>query len=267
MPPIDPALLRAQSAALAAKFGDPDALLGDLRHLLIDYADTSRHRRSTALPAERTTREEFGTPPPVLRAVVNALRKRVAAAPLASLVFIERLWRDGSREEQRLATEFLALAAPGAPDAALGVVETWLPGLDDPDAAEALATLGCARLMRADPRARLKDARRWLAVENEFVRLFGVMTLAALARDKTFHDPIALLDPLNGLMSESAPDMRKAVAAALREITANGQVEVARFLREFAQVADPATRWIVRHGMSRLTPELQSDIESLIKGA
>ncbi|MBI3761481.1 MAG: DNA alkylation repair protein, partial [Chloroflexi bacterium] len=255
MPVIDPAQLRPQATALAAKFGNPDAMIADLRHLLIDYADTARRRRSTALPADRVTREEYGTPPPVLRAVVNALRKRIVAAPLASLVLVEKIWRGGSREEARLAADLFALAAPGAPSEALRLLETWLSDLDDGDAADALATIGCAPLMSADPRARLKDARRWLASENYQVRRFGVMAIAALARDKTFHDPAALLDPLHGVMNESSPDLRKAVAAALRDITSAGQVEVARFLRDYALAADPAAHWIVRHGMTRLTTE------------
>ncbi len=264
-PPVDAGGLRARAADIGLRFGDLDSLQISLRLLLLDYADPGQ-RSATPLPGESAA-TTYGVPLPVLRAVVNALRRRSLAAPLAALVLIDRLWRAGSQEERRIACELLAVVEPRAPADGLRLVESWLAGLADSAGAEMLASVGCAPLMRANPGARLDDVRRWLASENEWVRRFAALAVVALARDKGYHDPQALLEALRDAMVDPSTEVRRGVVTALWEIGAKSPAELGRFLRPYAGEDSAAVRWILRQTMNGLPARSQREIGNLNREA
>jgi 3-methyladenine DNA glycosylase AlkC len=185
------------------------------------------------------------------------------AAPLTALVLIDRLWQAGSQEERRIAAELLAVVGPNIPADSLRLVESWLSGLGDSAGAEVLASVGCAPLMRLNPGPRLEDARRWLASDNEWVRRFAALAVAALARDKGYHDPDALLETLRDAMADPSTEVRRGVVTALWEIGPKSPAELGRFLRAFAQDDNSATRWILRQTMNGLPARTQSEIGNL----
>src|SRR4051812_45214916 len=110
MPPIDLTRLRARTATLAEHFDDPAATAAVVRQMLDDYADRS-HRPSPRV-ASRSLGYRFKVAPPVLRAIVMALRGPAQANTAAATEMADQLWKNGSREERRIAAELLGLVAP-----------------------------------------------------------------------------------------------------------------------------------------------------------
>lgn len=263
MPAVDLLTLRARAAALVNLFDQPEPFLKSLRQLLEATSDAS-YRQSIVVHAHMPLKG-YGTPLPVLRAVASALKRSALASPPQALRLAGLLWSAGTREERRLAAELVGLVAASDPEGALRMIEAWLPDLDSLETADMLAAAAARPLMLADPRARLLDARRWVNAEARWVRRFGAAALGELARAQEFQDVDAVLAALRGAMTESKAEVRRAVAANLRDLTPKSAGDVARFLREWAQVTDKNTRWMVKHGMTRLDPQAQSELTALMR--
>jgi 3-methyladenine DNA glycosylase AlkD len=258
LPPIDPALLRARTLALAGQLANPPAAAAGVRSLLSDYADRT-HRASPRVATSQVD-NAYKTSPPVLRAIIAALREPAKANPAAALALAQALWAGGSREERQLAAELLGLAAGPAPAEALAQVEPWVVQIESGATADALAELGLGALARADPAAHLAYAQRWVAHPSKWARRFAVALLWPLVKDKHWDNVPGALSVLRPVMKESDGEVRRAVAEVLSHLAPKSQAELSRFLLDQAVLSNVNSQWIVRNAMSTLGPEDQAAI-------
>jgi hypothetical protein len=263
MPPIDPAVLRARTAALAGQMGDPAAAAAGVRRLLEYYADLT-HRPSPKVVTSAAT-NEYKVPAPVLRAIVNALRGPAQADPAAGLGLAAALWAGGSREARRIAAELLGQAAPGAPAEALALIETWAPQVEGAETADALAELGLGALMRAEPGRYLEHARRWAAHPGRWVRRLGLSALMPLVKDRQWDNVPGALAVVRQVMTDGDAEVRKAAAAVLTGLGPKSPAEVRLFLREQALRSNNNANWIIRNALGGLDEPTQAEIIRLMR--
>jgi hypothetical protein len=263
MPPIDPTVLRARTAALAGQMTDPAAAAAGVRRLLENYADLT-HRPSPKV-ATSAAANEYKVPAPVMRAIVNALRGPAQANPRAGLALAAALWVGGSREARRVAAELLGQAAPAAPAEALALIEAWVPQLEGAETADALAELGLGPLMRAEPGRYLEDARRWVKHPGRWVRRFGLAALMPLVKDRQWDNVPGALAVVRQVMTDGDAEVRKAAAAVLTGLGPKSPAEVAVFLREQALRSNNNTHWIIRNSLGGVGEAARAEIIKLMR--
>jgi DNA alkylation repair enzyme len=263
MPPIDLPRLRARTAALAERFADPSATATAVRQMLDDYADRS-HRASPRV-ASRSLGYSFKVAPPVLRAIVTALRGPAQANPAAAMDMANQLWKNGSREERRIAAELLGQVALPQPAEALALIEAWAPRIEGSETADALAEYGLGPLMIADPARYLAEARRWVTFPQKWVRRFGLAALMPLVHDRQWDNVPSALSVVRLTMADIDGDVRRAAVAVLVGLAAKSPAEIGQFLREQASRTNTNTGSIIRGAMAALDPEEQTSIFKLLR--
>jgi DNA alkylation repair enzyme len=263
MPPIELTRLRARTAALAERFADPAATATAVRQMLDDYADRS-HRPSPHV-ASRSLGYSFKVAPPVLRAIVTALRGPAQASPPAAMDMANQLWKNGSREERRIASELLGTVARQVPAEALALIEAWAPRIEGSETADALADLGLGPLMLADPARYLAEARRWVTFPQKWVRRFGLAALMPLIHDRQWDNVPSALSVVRLAMADVDGDVRRAAVAVLQGLAAKSPAEIGQFLREQASRTNTNTGSIIRGAMVALDPEEQTSIFKLLR--
>ncbi|MBM4424236.1 MAG: DNA alkylation repair protein [Chloroflexi bacterium] len=264
MPAIDIGQIRGESAELARLFGDPASFALATREFFhVHSVPTYKQSLVVSMHAPLKT---LGTPAPVLRTLLGVLRKVAAANPLHTLAVAERLWADPVREQRRLAVSLLGLAVNGCPPEAEAVMHRWLFALDDLELINLLAAEVCSVWLTGDLYTRIEPVRQWVNSPHKYQRQFGVMALAAAAKNRSFRDVSAALGAMTGVMRENDPEVRKSVAHALRDLSANGPGEVARFLGEWADTVDKNTNWIVRHAMEKLDADTRTALTQSLRG-
>jgi len=263
MPPIDPAVLRARTAALPGRFLDAEAVAALVRRLLDEYADRT-HRASPQLTSSAVA-NAYKAPAPVVRAIVNALRLPARADPPAALRAVAAIWAGGSREERRIAAELLGQVALAAPAETLARIETWAPQIESAETAEALAELGLGPLMLADPPQYLEHARRWAHSPVRWVRRLALAALLPLVKDRQWDNVPGALAVLRPVMTEADAEVRRAAAGVLEKLGPKSPAEVSRFLREQAVRANSNTRWIIRNALAGVPDADQAEIIKLLR--
>jgi DNA alkylation repair enzyme len=258
MPPIDLPRLRARTATLAEHFADPAVTATAVRQMLDDYAD--RSRRSSPRVASRSLGYSFKVSPPVLRAIVMALRGPAQANPAAARDAAGRLWKNGSREERRIAAELLGQVALLQPAEALALIEAWAPRIEAAETADALAEYGLGPLMRSDPARYLAEARRWVSFPLKWVRRFGLAALMPLVKDRQWDNVPGALSVVRLAMADPDGDVRRAAVAVLVGLAAKSPSEIGQFLREQATRTNANTGSIVRAAMAALDADEQTAI-------
>jgi hypothetical protein len=258
MPPINLPHLRARTAALAERFADPAATAAAVRQLLDDYAD--RSHRSSPRVASRSLAYSFKVSPPVLRAVVAALRGPAQANPAAAMAVADRLWQGGSREERLIAARLLGEVALRQPDPALALIEGWAMRIESAETADALAEHGLGPLMRSDPARYLAEARRWVAFPHKWVRRFALSALLPLVKDRQWDNVPSALTVVRLAMADADGDVRHAAVTVLSRLAPKSPAEIGQFLREQAARTNTHTGAIVRAAMTALDAEEQAAI-------
>lgn len=261
--PIDPVQLRARAKAIAALLGEPAACELAIHRLLDDYAD--RTRRVSPRLADSMPANSLNVPPPVMRAVIAALRGPAQASPINTHAVARLLWQRRSREERRLAAELLGFAAPYLPDEAVNVIELWLPEIESDVTADAVAEFALHPLLLSDPYAFLQRAGRWMGQHKKWVRRFGVSVITALAKDRRWEDVPAALDLLKPLMVESDPVVRSAVIQALNALIPRNPLVVSRFLHEHALRSNHHTHAILRATLDALPEDDRRDLVRVMR--
>lgn len=263
--PIDPTALRARAAEIAVRLAVNPAECASAIHRLLDsYADRS-HRYSPKLAERTAPMPTFKTPPPVVRAILTALRKPAQEAPAEAFATAKNLWAKGSREERRIAVELLGLIALRLPTETLALIESWVPELEGASTANEVAELALSPLLPADPPGHLYRARQWLKQPNKWTRYFGVMVIAALAKVRQWDDVPSALDILRGLMTESDPSVRQAVIAALNGLAPRDLNTMTRFLREHAHRSNHHTHTILRATLKALPAAEQTELVKMMR--
>jgi hypothetical protein len=263
MPPIDPAVLRARTAALPGKFPDAAAVATRVRRLLDEYAD--RTHRPSPVVVTSAVANEYKAPAPVVRAIVNALRAPLKADPAAALPTLAAIWAGGSREERRIAAELLGQVALADPPATLGLIEAWAPEIESSETADVLAELGLGPLMLAEPARYLEQARRWVTSPLRWVRRFGLAALMPLVKERQWDNVPGALAVLRPVMGEADGEVRRQAALVLERLGPKSPAEVSRFLREQAVRANANAQWIIRNALGGLDGDAQAEIIHLLR--
>ena len=264
MPAIDINRVRAEAAALAGLYGDPENFVAATREFFQSHS-APIYRQSSVVTVNAPLKT-YGTPTPVLRALVNSLRKYATRYSQHTLMMAERLWADPIREQRTLAVELLGLIVTASPNEAAEVMNHWLNTLDDLELIDLLATQVGGPWLAGDLWGRLESVRRWLNSPHKHQRRFGVMMLLPLAKSRNFGDVSSVLEVMTGVMRESDLEVRKSVAHLLRDLSANGPGEVARFLSSWADTVDQNTNWIVRHSLEKLDEDTRMQITAIAGG-
>ncbi len=264
MPAIDIGQIRGETAELARLFGDPDKFAQATREFFhVHSVPTYKQSPIVQLHAPLKT---LGTPAPVLRTLVGVLRKWAAVNPAHTQAVSQRLWQDAIREQRLLAIELLGMTVKALPDPGEAIMLDWLKQLDDLELIDRLGTEVCGPWILGDVYPRLEKVRMWVNSPHKYQRQFGVMAVFALAKDRSFRDVSAALNVLTGVMRERDTEVRKSVAATLKDLSVNGTGEVARFLGDWADTVDKNTNWIVRHAMDKLDTDTRAAITNTLRG-
>jgi 3-methyladenine DNA glycosylase AlkC len=142
----------------------------------------------------------------------------------------------------------------------------WLNDLDDLELIDMLGEEVAGPWLAGDLYNRLEKVRIWVNSPHKYQRQFGVMALAALAKNRGFRDVSAVLGVMTGVMREGDLEVRKSVAHTLRDLSQNGPGEVARYLTDWADTLDKNTNWIVRHAMEKLDTDTRTVITGALRG-
>ncbi len=264
MPALDIAQIRAEAADLARLYSDPETFALSAKDFFQEHSAPS-YRRSDLI-STHSPLKSYDTPPPVLRTLVNAVRKVAIVNDSHTLIVAERLWADPVREQRQLAVELLGLVVTIRPAESYQLMIRWLNTLDDLELIGLLATTVGGPWLMGDLYGRLDQVRQWANSPHKHQRQFGVMTLAPLAKQRNFGDTSAVLEVMTGVMRENDVEVRKSVAQVIRDLSVNGPGEVARFLSSWADTIDKNTNWIVRHALDKLDTDTRAQIASILRG-
>lgn len=264
MPAIDIGQIRGETQELIRLFGDPNTFATATREFFqVHSVFTYKQSPIVSIHAPLKT---YGTPAPILRTLLGALRKYADAHSTHTQRVVVRLWQDAIREQRQLAIELLGLTVPALPAQAEAIMLDWLGQLDDLELIDLLGTRVCGPWLSGDLYPHLEKVRAWVNSPHKYQRQFGVMGLAALAKNRSFHDISAVLDVMTGAMREGDVEVRKSVASTLKDLSINGPGEVARYLTNWADTLDKNTHWIVRHAMDKLDVDSRATITSALRG-
>ncbi len=264
MPALDIAQIRAEAAELVRLYGDPETFAAAAKDFF--QAHSAPSYRQSPVVSIHAPLKSYDTPLPVLRALVNAVRKVATVNDSHTLLVAARLWADPIREQRRLAVELLGLVVAVRPDEAYELMTRWLNTLDDLELIGLLATQVGGPWLTGDLYGRLEQVRQWVNSPHKHQRQFGVMALAPLAKRRSSGDTTAVLEVMTGVMRESDVEVRKSVAHVIRELSANGPGEAARFLSAWADTIDKNTNWIVRHALEKLDTDTRAQITAILRG-
>ena len=264
MPAIDIAQIRGEAQEMARLFGDPEAFASATREFFQVHS-LPIYKQSPVVSAHAPIKT-FGAPAPILRTLLGALRKYATANPAHTQMLVERLWLNPIREQRQLAIELLGLTVSALPAQAEAIMLDWLNQLDDLELIDLLGAQVAGPWLLGDVYPRLEKVRRWVNSPHKYQRQFGVMALAALAKNRAFQDVSAVLGVMTGVMRERDLEVRKSVAHTLKDLSVNGPGDVARFLGNWADTIDKNTNWIVRHAMEKLDTDARTAITSALRG-
>ena len=264
MPAIDVAQVRFEAAELAPQYADPEAFAAATREFFETHS--APILRQSSIVSISAPLKAYGTPLPILRLLLGALRKPATADLQRTILAVKHLWADPIREQRHLAVELLGVVTAAAPDQAAALMRLWLINLDDLELIDLLADRVAAPWLLANLRERLAEARQWVNSPHKYQRRFGVAALGALAKERNFEDVASALAALNTVMRESDLEVRKSVAHVLRDLSAHGPGEVARFLIEWADTIDKNTHWIVRHAVDKLDADARDRVLAILRG-
>ena len=264
MPALDIAQIRAEAAELARLYGDPETFAAAAKDFF--QAHSAPSYRQSLVVSIHAPLKSYDTPLPVLRALVNAVRKVATVNDSHTLLVAARLWADPIREQRRLAVELLGLVVAVRPNETYELMTHWLNTLDDLELIGLLATQVGGPWLMGDLYSRLEQVRQWVNSPHKHQRQFGVTALAPLAKRRSSGDTTAVLEVLAGVMREGDVEVRKSVAHVIRELSVNGPGEAARFLSAWADTIDKNTNWIVRHALEKLDTDTRAQITSALRG-
>ena len=264
MPAIDIGQVRGEAQELTRLFGDLRAFAAATREFF--QVHSVPNYKQSPIVSLHAPLKTFGTPAPVLRTLLGALRKYAAADPGHAQAAAGRLWQDPIREQRQLAIGLLGLTVATLPAQAEAIMLQWLNDLDDLELVELLGAEVCGPWIAGDLYPGLEKVRTWVNSPHKYHRQFGVRGLAALARNRGFRDVSAVLNVLTGLMRENDIEVRKDVAHTLKDLSLNGPGEVARYLIDWADTVDKNTNWIVRHAIDNLDADTRTAVTSALRG-
>lgn len=196
--------------------------------------------------------KSFGVPKPVLDVIAQEISRLGQKSPQSTLKLLKTLWQKGSFEERTITAKILSQIGKKIPEESLNLIGSFLKNIDNWSICDVLATQGLRGIM-ATHRDRILDlASECTKNEGKWIKRFGVATIVEVAHNKSLEIPKEVFDIVKPLMATEDPDVKKAIAWALREISKREPKMVKNFLKDYQNSQDKNTRWIVREGSNKL---------------
>ncbi len=207
----------------------------------------------------------FETPVPVLKKIGEEVGKAGEKSPGKYFSLLRRMWKRGYREEKIIPAFALERMGKKDPAGSLKLVKSFLPGIGSWEVCDELAMRALGPLAESRPEDVLKLGKKCAGSRRKWERRFGAAAMIPFAHGKREINQ-NFFDVLEPLMEDREPDVKKAVAWALRELARNSPELVFRFLMKWTKNNDRNTSWIIRNGMKKLEKQKQEKILKILEG-
>jgi 3-methyladenine DNA glycosylase AlkD len=209
--------------------------------------------------------ESYGVSIPVLRVIAAELVKWGTRRPDQVFALIERLWRNGSREERVIGAKMLERLGRHHWERTLEVASGFVGSIRNWEECDQLGCFGLRDVVQRHPEAVLPRCAAWVRDEDKWTRRFGVAVLTSLPKDKGYRPSEEEFAVLELVMADEAREVQDAVAWALREIGGRHPVAVADYLRRHAPGAGRVTRRIVKQALKALPAQDRKALRRLLE--
>lgn len=264
MAKVDRDRLRAQVAELLERVDKPQVFDDELRDLLRSLGGEEQVAGAARfIPGMG---QSYGVPIPALRIIAAQLAKWGGRRPPQAFALVERLWRNGSRDERVIVAKVLERMGKREWEKTLELAASFVGDIRNWEECDQLACFGLRYVVQRHPDAVLPRCQTWVQDEDKWTRRFGVAVLTSLPKDKTYQPSEREFAVLDAVMADDAREVQDAVAWALREIGKRHPAPVADALRRHARSASRPTRRIVKQAMKVLPDEEQTAIRALLEG-
>ena len=166
MPAIDVAQVRSEAAEIVPLYADPEAFAAATREFFETHS--APVLRQSSIVSISAPLKAYGTPLPIMRLMLGAIRKPASADLQRTILAVKHLWADPIREQRYLAVELLGVVTAAAPDQAAALMRLWLINLDDLELIDLLADRVAAPWLLGNLRERLADARQWVNSPHKY---------------------------------------------------------------------------------------------------
>ena len=173
------------------------------------------------------------------------------------------LWKKGKRDERLIVISALEKLSKKDYNNSKQFVFEILDDIADWEICDQLALRVIVNLAIQNQKEIFSLMERWINSENKWLRRLAVATIPPYIRARETESKICL-QFLSKTMREKDRDVKKAISWALREVTKKDPKSVFEFLQKWAQVDDKNTKWIIREGMKKLSPEKQEKLRTLM---
>lgn len=242
--------IQKQIQKLSPKINQPQIFIKELEALLISLSDekaTANYKR--IIPKMGKT---FGVPKPALDIIAGEISKLEQKEPKIILELFKTLWQKGSFEERTITAKALGSIGKKTPKESFNLIISFLKDIDNWSICDVLATQAIRGIITTHKDEILNLAFKCIKDKNKWIQRFGVITIVELAHNKKLEIPKKVFDIIKPLMESENPDLKKAVAWTLREISKRKPEMVKDFLKNYQSSQDKNTQWIVREGNKKL---------------
>jgi 3-methyladenine DNA glycosylase AlkD len=208
--------------------------------------------------------ESHGVPLPALRIIAAELVKWGGGRLPQAFALVERLWRNGSRDERVIAAKMLERMGKREWAKTLELAASFVKDIRNWEECDQLACFGLRYVVQRHPKAVLPRCEAWVQEEGKWARRFGAAVLTSLPKDKAYRPGEREFTVLDALMADEAREVQDAVAWTLREIGKRHPSVVATYLSRHASRAGRSTRRIIRQALKALPDEEQEAIGALL---
>jgi len=261
MAEVDKDRIRAQVAELLERVDEPRAFDEGLHDLLRSLG--SEAQAAGAARFIPGMGESYGVPVPALRIIAAEVARWGGRRPDQVFALVERLWRNGSRDERVIAAKVLERLGKRRWAETLELAASFVGDIRNWEECDQLACFGLRYVVQRHPEAVLPRCQAWMRSQDKWTRRFGVAVLTSLPRDKAYRPSEREFAVLDAVMADEAREVQDAVAWVLREIGKRHPAAVADYLRRHAPDASRATRRIVQQAMKVLPDEEREAIRAL----
>lgn len=262
MAEVDKDFIRAQVAGLLERIGEPQTFDAGLHDLL--RALGSEENAAGAARFIPGLGESYGVPVPALGTIAGELARWGQRHAEEALALVERLWRNGSRDERVIAAKVLERLGRQQPEKTLELAASFVGTLRNWEECDQLACFGLREVVQRHPELVLPHCRDWVQAEERWIRRFGVAILTSLPKDKGYRPSGEEFAILETVMADEAREVQDAVDWALREIGKRHPTALADVLRRHAGSTHRSTRRIIERAMKVLPDEEQAALQALL---
>jgi len=255
--------IRARVAALLDHAGDAQTFAQGLHALLNSLG--SKEQAAGARRFIPGMGESYGVPVPALRVIAAELAKWGQSHPDQIFAMVERMWRNGSRDERVIAAKVLERLGKRQWERTLEVAASFVGSIRNWEECDQLGCFGLRSIVQRHPEAVLPRCLTWAQDQDKWTRRFGVVVMISLPAAKGYRPCEQEFAVLDVLMADEAREVQDAADWALRKIGERYPAVVAEYLRRHVQGAGRSTRRIIKRAIKVLSEVEREEIRALLE--